>query len=148
MLRHTSCAFLRRHKGLASFAGDLAVMAAFWLLGVLVYDTNDDTIMAGLVYGYYGSLQGLLVYIHPLLGKLLALLQRAILALPWYYLFELGLLTVTLAALFYLVVDRESAGKLLALTLIAAFYIYAVLFRLQYTKIAGGAAAAGWTGNI
>lgn len=144
MLRHTSCAFLRRHKGLASFAGALAVMAAFWLLGVLVYDTNDDTIMAGLVYGYYGSPQGLLVYIHPLLGKLLALLQRAIPALPWYYLFELGLLTVTLAALFYLVVDRESAGKLLALTLIAAFYVYAVLFRLQYTKIAGGAAVAGW----
>lgn len=56
MLRHTSCAFLRRHKGLTSFAGALAVMAAF--------------------------------------------------------------------------------------------YIYAVLFRLQYTKIAGGAAAAGWTGNI
>ena len=64
MLRHTSCAFLRRHKGLASFAGALAVMAAFWLLGVLVYDTNDDTIMAGLVYSYYGSLQGLLSEAH------------------------------------------------------------------------------------
>lgn len=139
----TSSAFLRRHRGLCAFAAALAVMAAFWLLGVWVYDTNDDTIMAGLAYGYYGSPQGLLVYIHPLLGTLLARLQEMVPALPWYYLFELGLLTCTLAALCYLILDREGGWKLPALTVLILFYIYAVLFRLQYTKVAGGAAAAG-----
>lgn len=142
-LSDTPSAFLRRHRGLCSFAAALGVMAAFWLLGAFVYDTNDDTIMAGLTYGYYGSPQGLLVYIHPLLGKLLALMQKMVPALPWYYLFELGLLTCILASLCYLILDREGGWKLPSLVLLVLFYVYAVLFRLQYTKIAGGAAASG-----
>ena len=135
--------FLQRHRALAAFGMAVLVMVGFKLLGVLVYDTNDDTIMAGLTYGYYGTPQGLLVYIHPFLGALLALMQRMVPALPWYYLFELGLLTCILASFCYLILDREGGWKLPSLVLLVLFYVYAVLFRLQYTKIAGGAAAAG-----
>lgn len=134
---------LRRHRALAACILAIAVMVGFKLLGILVYDTNDDTIMAGLTYGYFGSPQGLLVYIHPVLGQTLALMQKLVPAIPWYYLFELGLLTCTLAAYCYLILDREGGWKLPSLTVLILFYVYAVLFRLQYTKIAGGAAAAG-----
>lgn len=133
----------RRHPfGYALFLA-LAVLACFKLFGVFVYDTNDDALMAALSYGYYGAPEGTLIYIHPLLGGLLAALQRAVPALPWYYLLELGMLLGALTAFCFLILDREGAFRLPALVLFVLFFVYAVLFRLQYTKIAGAAAAAG-----
>ena len=46
----------KRHRWAAvSLLAALAVLVGFKLLGVLVYDTNDDALMAGLSYGYYGE---------------------------------------------------------------------------------------------
>ena len=81
----------KRHRWAAvSLLAALAVLVGFKLLGVLVYDTNDDALMAGLSYGYYGAPEGKLIYINPILGELLAWLQSRVPALPWYYLVELG----------------------------------------------------------
>lgn len=98
----------KRHRWAAvSLLAALAVLVGFKLLGVLVYDTNDDALMAGLSYGYYGAPEGKLIYINPILGELLAWLQSRVPALPWYYLVELGLMAVTMAVYYYLVLDRQ-----------------------------------------
>lgn len=121
-----------------------AVLVGFRFLGVLVYDTNDDAIMAAISYGYYGQPEGNLVYIHPLLGVILAFLQRSVPGVSWYLMMELGLLFVAMAALYSLVLDRaEGAWTIPALTVLTVYFVYALLFRMQYTKIAGCAAAAG-----
>ena len=124
-------------------AGALAVLVGFKLLGVLVYDTNDDALMAGLSYGYYGAPEGKLIYINPILGELLAWLQSRIPALPWYYLVELGLMAVTMAVYYYLVLDRQGKRGLPAVVLLTLVFAIALLTRVQYTKIAGAASGAG-----
>ena len=93
-------------KGLLAVLLAAVVLVGFRILGVLVYDTNDDAIMAGLSYGYYGLPEGNLVYIHPLLGRLLAGLQRTVPGVSWYLLMELGILFASMAALYSLVLDR------------------------------------------
>lgn len=131
-------------KGLLAVLLAAVVLVGFRILGVLVYDTNDDAIMAGLSYGYYGLPEGNLVYIHPLLGRLLAGLQRTVPGVSWYLLMELGILFASMAALYSLVLDREEMTWCIpALTVLTLFLTYALLFRIQYTKIAGCAAVAG-----
>ena len=138
---------LEKEKGhrwaVVSLLAALAVLVGFKLLGVLVYDTNDDAIMAGLSYGYYGTPEGKLIYISPLLGGLLAWLQGKVTALPWYYLFEMGMLAVTMAVYYYLVLDRQGKRGLPAAAVLTRVFVFALLDRLQYTKIAGAAAGAG-----
>lgn len=136
--------FRANRKGLLAVLLATVVLLGFRFLGVLVYDTNDDAIMAAISYGYYGLPEGNLVYIHPLLGGLLAALQRMVPGVSWYLLMELGILFVSMVALYSLVLDREeSAWALPALTVLTVYLTYALLFRMQYTKIAGCAAAAG-----
>lgn len=131
-------------KGLLAVLLAAVVLVGFRILGVLVYDTNDDAIMAGLSYGYYGLPEGNLVYIHPLLGRLLAGLQRTVPGVSWYLLMELGILFASMAALYSLVLDREEITWCIpALTVMTLFLTYALLFQIQYTKIAGCAAVAG-----
>ena len=91
-------AFWRKNqKLLLSLAMALGLVALFKIFGVLVYETNDDTILASLSYGYYGTPQGLLVYIHPLMGQALALRMgqgEAILCMDRIRLSEEGFLDV------------------------------------------------------
>ena len=130
----------KRHRWAAiSLLAALAVLVGFKLLGVLVYDTNDDALMAGLSYGYYGAPEGKLIYINPILGELLAWLQSRVPALPWYYLVELGLMAVTMAVYYYLVLDRQGKRGLPAVVLLTLVFAIALLTRVQYTKIAGAA---------
>lgn len=131
----------RNKKTLAALGLAFGVMAAFKLFCALLYETNDDTIMSAISYGYYGSPQAGLVYIHPLLGGIYALLQRMLPWGEWYLLGELGLLGLSMAALYRLALDREDGIP--AVGVLTVFYVGALLFRLQYTRIAGTAAAAG-----
>lgn len=119
-------------------------MAAFKLFGVLVYDTNDDTIMASLSYGYYGVPEEKLIYIHPLLGTFMAALQRTVPAFPWYYLVELGILGLSITALYWMVLRKKEIKQVLPeLAVLTVLLVQTMLFRLQYTKIAGCASAVG-----
>lgn len=129
---------------LLAFGLSLGLMAAFRLFGVLVYDTNDDAIMASLSYGYYGTPEGKLIYINPALGAVLAFLQRTVPSAPWYYLAELGILGLSMAALYWLILkERHLPEALPALAVLTVLLVQTELFRLQYTKISGCAAAAG-----
>lgn len=129
---------------LLAFGLSLGLMAAFRLFGVLVYDTNDDAIMASLSYGYYGTPEGKLIYINPALGAVLAFLQRTVPSAPWYYLAELGILGLSMAALYWLILKERHLPEVLpALAVLTVLLVQTELFRLQYTKISGCAAAAG-----
>ena len=134
----------KNQKLLLSLAMALGLVVLFKIFGVLVYETNDDTILASLSYGYYGTPQGLLVYIHPLMGQALALLQRAVPGISWYFLMELGLLWVSIAVFDRLILERfRGAQALPALAVLNLYCVYGMLFQLQYTKIAGAASIAG-----
>lgn len=138
-------AYWKRNKEILLALGlTLGLMAAFKLFGVLVYDTNDDTIMASLSYGYYGVPEEKLIYIHPLLGTFMAALQRTMPAFPWYYLVELGILGLSITALYWMVLRRKEIKQVLPeLAVLTVLLVQTMLFRLQYTKIAGCASAAG-----
>ncbi len=138
-------AYWKRNKEILLALGlTLGLMAAFKLFGVLVYDTNDDTIMASLSYGYYGVPEEKLIYIHPLLGTFLAALQRTVPAFPWYYLVELGILGLSITALYWMVLRKKEIKQVLPeLAVLTVLLVQTMLFRLQYTKIAGCASAAG-----
>ncbi len=134
----------KRHRWAAiSLLAAMAVLVGFKALGVLVYDTNDDALMAALSYGYYGVPEGKLVYIHPWLGAVFAWLQTRVPALPWYYLFELGIMVLTMAAYYYLILDRQGVRGFPAWVMLTLLFAIALLTRVQYTKIAGAAAGAG-----
>lgn len=138
-------AFWKRNKEILLALGlTLGLMVAFKLFGVLVYDTNDDTIMASLSYGYYGVPEGKLIYIHPLLGTFMAALQRTVPAFPWYYLVELGILGLSITALYWMVLRKKKIKQVLPeVAVLTVLLVQTMLFRLQYTKIAGCASAAG-----
>lgn len=138
-------AYWKRNKEILLALGlTLGLMAAFKLFGVLVYDTNDDTIMASLSYGYYGVPEEKLIYIHPLLGTFMAALQRTVPAFPWYYLVELGILGLSITALYWMVLRKKEIKQVLPeLAVLTVLLVQTMLFRLQYTKIAGCASATG-----
>lgn len=131
----------RNKKNLLALGLALGVMVLFRRFGILVYETNDDYILGAISYGYFGSPQAGLVYVHPLLGGLYALLQRLFPWASWYLLGELALLGLSMAALYRLAMEREDCVPTLGV--LTVFYVGALLYRLQYTKIAGAAAAAG-----
>lgn len=131
-------------KAILALGFSFGLMLLFKWLGVLVYDTNDDTIMAAISYGYYGIPQAGLVYIHPWLGALLAALQRAVPGLSWYLLMEMGILGISMAVLVWLYLKQTHGGQaVLGLTVFGLLFVYTMLFSLQYTKIAGISTASG-----
>lgn len=131
-------------KAILALGFSFGLMLLFKWLGVLVYDTNDDTIMAAISYGYYGVPQAGLVYIHPWLGALLAALQRAVPGLSWYLLMEMGILGISMAVLVRLYLEQTHGGQaVLGLTVFGLLFVYTMLFSLQYTKIAGISTASG-----
>lgn len=133
---------VRKHrKALLALGLSAVVMVLFKLLGVMIYDTNDDYIMSALSYGYYGAPQAGLIYVHPLLGGVYAGLQRLLPGVSWYLLGELALLWLAMAALYRLAMEREDWVP--ALAVLTVFYVGGLLLRLQYTKIAGAAAVSG-----
>lgn len=115
--------------------------AAFQTFFAAVYETNDDYIMSAISYGYYDSPQAGLIYIHPLLGEVYALLQKLVPGVSWYYLGELAILGLAMAALYRMAMERDDCVPVLAV--LTLFYAGGLLFGLQYTKIAGTASAAG-----
>ena len=119
----------------------LTVMLFFKLFFTAVYETNDDYIMGAISYGYYGMPQAGLIYVNPLLGEVYALLQKLIPGASWYYLGELTVLGLAMAALYRLAMERDDCVPVLAV--LTLFYVGGLLFGLQYTKIAGTASAAG-----
>lgn len=128
-------------KLLMALGLSFGVMLLFKLFFTAVYETNDDYIMGAISYGYYGSPQAGLIYIHPLLGEVYALLQRLIPGASWYYLGELTILGLAMAALYRMAMERDGCVPVLAV--LTLFYVGGLLFGLQYTKIAGTASAAG-----
>lgn len=136
--------WIKYNRAVLALGLSLGLMVLFRCFGVMVYDTNDDTIMAAVSYGYYGIPRAGLVYIHPWLGAALAALQRAIPGVSWYFLAELGILGLSMAVLFRLYLDRAGGWQAVpGLALLSLLFVYTMLFRLQYTKIAGCSAAAG-----
>ena len=80
------------------------------------------------------------IYIHPLLGEVYALLQKLVPGVSWYYLGELAILGLAMAALYRMAMERDGCVPVLAV--LTLFYAGGLLFGLQYTKIAGTASAA------
>lgn len=108
------------------------------------FETNDDIGLANMVNGVRGKFDAHLVYSNYVLGCILALCYRIRQWVPWYSLYQYALMVVSFAAIMYVVVRRS--GKLpflwVALTLIS-FFSYECYVKMQFTKTAGVASAAG-----
>lgn len=109
------------------------------------YETNDDLGICNLVNGARGVYEGHLVYSNIFLGTVLSWCYRISVRVPWYALFQYAALFLSYTAVFY-VIQRQGSGTY-ALWMpmpMLVFFSYQGYIRLQYTKTAGIAAAAGF----
>ncbi len=109
------------------------------------YETNDDMGICNLVNGARGVYESHLVYSNYFLGAVLSWCYRITQRVPWYPLLQYATLFLSYTAVFYVIQRKVSSTYALWLPLpMLVFFSYQGYIRLQYTKTAGIAAAAGF----
>ncbi len=107
-------------------------------------ETNDDIIMASFAYGYMGEYTDKLVFINILIGKCLKFCIRHFSTIPWYALFQCGIVYASFTTVVYLILQKF--GRKLAavpVTFVMVFFGYEFFSSLQFTKTAASAVVAG-----
>lgn len=108
------------------------------------FETNDDMTIALFVNGAKGTHDPHLVYSSYVIGLVLAALYRISEGIPWYALLQYAVLFGAFTAILYGVMRRlKSVSAAGICTVVLYFFAYDGYIRLQYTKTAGIAAAAG-----
>ena len=112
-------------------------MRPFW-------DTNDDPTMANFVNGFRGETDIHLVFSHLILGAILKVLYSITAAFSWYAVLMYLTIFLSLTGITYVMLERlgNVSGSVLALFLLI-YYGYEGYVRMQFTKTAGIATAAG-----
>ena len=137
--------FFQKHGSvwIAVFAA-LFLTLGYWKYGFYCWETNDDAFMSGIIYGYHGTCDSHLIYINILYGRFLVLLQTLLPSVPWYLMLECAILIASVAAMIYLILERWSGlSAILPVSLFVAYFLGYYAGLLQYTKVAGFAAASG-----
>ena len=109
------------------------------------YAANDDTTMACIAKGcMFGAPDSHVVYIHFVLGQLLAWLYGVMGGVEWYTLFMLACQVVAVTVVAERVIETQREGFGLWLSLIAIYLLYINFTQnLTFTKVAGLLATAG-----
>lgn len=109
-----------------------------------VFETNDDLELCNIVNGMKGVYDAHMVYSNYVLGLILSMLYRIKQSIPWYTLFQYGVLFVSFAAITH-VLWEKSKGICFALFSSAGivYFSWEGYIQLQYTKTAGIASVAG-----
>lgn len=127
-----------------SVAVNVAVPLVLLLIFRSKYETNDDVAICNLVNGVKGTFSAHMVYSNYVLGLMLTGLYRIRQSIPWYALVQYAVLFASFTSIFYVVCRRQKDIFPVLVSLAALlFFAYEGYIRLQYTKTAGIATAAG-----
>ncbi|MDO5538470.1 MAG: hypothetical protein Q4F83_00135 [Eubacteriales bacterium] len=133
-----------RKKIWAPICFNIVILICLLLIFSPVFETNDDLELCNIVNGMKGVYDAHMVYSNYVLGLILSMFYRIKQSIPWYTLFQYGVLFVSFTAITH-VLWEESKGTCFALFSSAGifYFSYEGYVLLQYTKTAGIAAAAG-----
>lgn len=135
-------------RGHREFFLSLALMLlsalVFWGILFACFETNDDAGMAAIIYGYQGEFTSRMVFINVLMGYLMEACLTVIPQLPWYTLFQCGLLMASFGTMLYLIFCRfQRWTAVLPAALLLIFFGYHCFTLVQFSKTAGVAVIAG-----
>ncbi len=139
----------KQSKGFCAFLAIILTLCGtllmWWIAPPRFAETNDDMIMASFGYGYMtGAYSEFLVYINVLVGLAMKACLTVFPNVPWYTVFQVGLILASTAVFVYLVLWKFGWKEaLLPLALLYCSFGYEVLSSLQFTKTAGIAVIAG-----
>lgn len=124
----------------------ICLLAYFFLVGHPVWDTNDDVAMslraAGLLLSNQPSPH--LLFSHPHLGWLISRLYAWKVEIPWYGIYMISVISLSLAALNFALLRLKRDLLFLVIVCCVNFItLFPILVYLQFTVVAGLAGAAG-----
>ena len=137
-----------RKNSLQSLLIALLVNALFLALVLTLfyanYETDDDQFMLGLVSGATdGQPTDRLIYIGLAVGRPLMLLYRRWPGVPWYPLAEYATVFAAFTGIAYAFLRRDRARGLFLTAMLLGGFGFSCYTRMQFTRVAGCAAAAG-----
>ena len=133
-----------RKKAWFSLGLNLVIMAGIFIVMMPFYETNDDLTMCEFIDGSWGTTDGHLVFQNYILGVFYQFLYRLPIRLPWYALFQYFVLWLSFSAVTYVILQRLKTGSGICVALVLMMYFsYECYVKLQFSKVAGIAAAAG-----
>lgn len=138
--------WIQKHCGKPWFAimVNLVLLAVLLALFSPAYETNDDMGLCAIVNGAKGSYDAHMIYVNYLAGLLLSALYRLTDAVAWYALLQYAVLFCAFSAVTYVGLRRlRTSLPWWVFCGILLYFAFEGYIRLQYTKTAGIAAAAG-----
>ena len=121
---------------------NLVLLFLYIYLFSCYYEANDDFAIKCLVSGSYGEYTHHLVYMNALFGLILCSLYKLLPNVPWYDLFQYGLILFSFTSISYVFLNLKKKSILTPVAiLISAYSLYV---RPQYSKTAGFLAIAGF----
>lgn len=138
-----SCKRINIKGPAVSLAVSVIVMLALQLLFEARFEQNDDAGMLSIASGLRGSFDSHLVYVSPILGRLLAGLYEMTRSVPWYTLVQTFAVLAGITALTWLTLNKLE-GRMgiciaLAINLVMSYECH---IRMQFTKTTGLLAVA------
>lgn len=114
------------------------VMAAFWLYCPPRFvETNDDVVMASILYGYNGEYDGHMYFINICLGAVLEVCVRLLPMVPWYTVAQVGTIYISYMVITYLLLQQfKGCRSIFPIVTMFTFFGYESFCSLQFTKTA------------
>ena len=136
-------------KNYRRFHFSLSVNLLFLLFFATVFycqfETNDDYAMKMIASGAFGSPDSHLIYINSFIGYILKTFYTLTPHIPWYEVFQFLLILISLSAVMYVLINRESNNLYLILLLMTVFLsAHSLYTTLQFTRTASILAIAGY----
>lgn len=123
---------------------NIILLIVFLFIFRPAFETNDDAGLANMVNGAKGKFDPHLIYSNYMIGLILAVLYRIKQWVPWYTIYQYALMLCSFTALMYVIVKRSAKKEyILAALTVVLFFAYECYIKIQFTKTAGVASAAG-----
>ena len=118
----------------------------FLLIAVFLFrpffEENDDTHLAMISEGVYGSREAHLIYINIILGYLYKIMLCILPSIRWYSVIQYLFIFISFTGITYVILKRKH-GRLLSTLFVSACF-YELYISLQYTKTSAFVASAGY----
>ena len=129
-----------------SLVVNLIVLAILLLIYRPAYETNDDIAISTMVNGIKGVHDTHLVFIHRIVGYILAALYGITAEVSWHAVLQYALIFVGLTGVTYVFFNKlKDAGYIPVVLIFLYYFAYEGYIHPQFTKTAGILTVAGGT---
>ena len=121
------------------------ILAVVYLLFLTpLYAINDDSAMANISYGVFGTYSNRLIFVNICLGSFIKQLMQLFPHIPWYAVCEVIVILASFIVLFFLLLEQFGiGGAVFPATVVTLFFGYSYIARIQFSQTAGIACIAG-----